>query len=397
MTETDRYLRLLLQQQGLIISAELESLFSQFSSDEKNIERVKNIQLLQKTMTQEWRIINRRAEINALQIAFPNAVVGKEYKADFDFTYYGLDDITNYQLKGFENSGLTYHTETKTIEGLPTTSGDLQLVFSYNFQGEESDAPVNQKKITIIINPDPKSLWRDIPSDKNDVYAKADSVTEIVPFLDRTLAISSKRGRSHANKGTFRDDDYAYATIENGWGIIAISDGAGSAKFARKGALIACETVIDYFKNDFTAENVDLLEQAVQTYQTDNSIKPKLLEIASQYLSVAAKKAYSNIDDFAKNNNATTSDFHATLAFVLVKRFATGCAYFSFSVGDSPLALVDQSFTEVKVLNKLDVGEYGGGTRFITMLDIFAKADFEERFNFEFISKPNYLVLMTDG
>jgi hypothetical protein len=395
MSETEQYLRMLLQQQGIVINEHSEPLFHDFVRKEENINKVKSIRGLQVSMTQHWQLIARREEISRIHFAFPNGIVGKPYEAEFNLHTYGLDDVSSYNFSGLEGSGLTYQSETNRIEGIPIISGDILLIFNYSLNGAENQEE-NQKKISIIINPDPKSLWKDLPSNAEGPYAKPDNTHETTSFLGHTLIASSKRGRSHANKGSFRDDDYAYATLNNGWGIIAISDGAGSATYSRQGSLLACQAVIDYF----TANPIDeekLLEEAISAYPNDKSIKTKLLDIAFQKLSVAAKKAHTTIEDFAASTNTTLADFHATLAFVLVKQFPTGYAFLSFAVGDCPMVLIDQSFEWVKPLNVLDVGEYGGGTRFVTMPDIFNKENFRDRFNFEFTTECPYLVLMTDG
>ncbi len=47
-------------------------------------------------------------------------------------------------------------------------------------------------------------------------------------------------------------------------------------------------------------------------------------------------------------------------------------------------------------MNKLDVGEFGGGTRFITMPEIF-RDGFSSRFGFKLIEDFSCLMLMTDG
>lgn len=397
MDETERYLRALFQQQGITIDNSVEGLFQLFASAEANIDSVKNIRLLQERMTKDWKLIARRAEINALQLAFPNGIAGKPYYTAFNFNSFGLNDIVSYTLSGFENSGLAYDLDSKIISGIPLVSGNIALVFSYKLEGEEEAALANKKEFTIIINPDPKLLWKDIPSKADDIYAKQDNVAETTSFLTHTLKAVSKRGRSHANKGSFRDDDYTYAELANGWGVIAISDGAGSAVYSRKGSQLACNAVVNYLIEHFTEDNLADLEEAIKVYTTDSSVKSKLLEIAAPYLSAAAKKAYSTIDDFATAANATVNEFHATLAFVLVKKFPEGYAFLSFAVGDCPVVLVDRAFEWVKPLNKLDVGEYGGGTRFITMPEIFTKTNFEERFNFEFVQTFPYLFLMSDG
>lgn len=397
MDETERYLRALFQQKGITINSSVEGLFQLFANTEENINSVKNIRLLQERMTKDWKLIARRADIKALQIAFPNGIVGKPYQAEFNFNSFDLNDIVAYTLTGFENSGLTYDVDSRVISGIPQTNGNITLIFAYSFEGEESATLENKKEITIIINPDPKSLWKDIPSKADDIYAKLDNVEESASFLQHTLKAVSKRGRSHANKGSFRDDDYAYTELKNGWGVIAISDGAGSAIYSRKGSELACSAVLEYFEENFNVENVTGLEEAITVFTKDNTVKSKLLEIAATFLSGAAQKAYHTIDDFATAANATVNDFHATLAFVLIKQFSEGYAFLNFAVGDCPIVLVDRSFEWVKPLNKLDVGDYGGGTRFITMSEIFTRTNFEERFNFEFTSTFPYLVLMTDG
>ncbi len=397
MNETERYLKALFEKQGIAINSHTQPLFQAFANEAANINHVKEIRQLQQRMTKDFKLIARRAEIDALPMAFPNGIVGKPYHAEFNLNALGLNDITAYTLKGFENSGLVYDMATKTISGIPQSHGDIQLVFAYHLADEEENTLANEKKINLIINPDPKSLWKNIPSNADDIYAKADEVAETTTFLTHTLKAVSKRGRSHANKGSFRDDDYAYAELANGWGLMAISDGAGSASYSRKGSLLACQAVVQYFETHFSPQNIAGLEEAINVYATDPSVKAKLLDIAAPYLSAAAKNAQDTIANFASTAKASLNDFHATLAFVLIKQFPTGYAFLSFAVGDCPVVLVDKALAWVKPLNKLDVGEYGGGTRFITMPEIFAKADFEERFNFEFTPSLPYVFLMTDG
>ena len=48
-------------------------------------------------------------------------------------------------------------------------------------------------------------------------------------------------------------------------------------------------------------------------------------------------------------------------------------------------------------MNWLDVGDFGGGTRFITMPEIFSSDKFSTRFGFKLIENFSYLILMTDG
>ena len=49
-------------------------------------------------------------------------------------------------------------------------------------------------------------------------------------------------------------------------------------------------------------------------------------------------------------------------------------------------------------MNWLDVGEFGGGTRFINMPEIFLKdSNLSTRFRFKLLDDFSYLIMMTDG
>ncbi len=48
-------------------------------------------------------------------------------------------------------------------------------------------------------------------------------------------------------------------------------------------------------------------------------------------------------------------------------------------------------------MNWIDVGEFGGGTRFITMPEIFKNENFATRFGFKLVDDFSYLILMSDG
>ena len=48
-------------------------------------------------------------------------------------------------------------------------------------------------------------------------------------------------------------------------------------------------------------------------------------------------------------------------------------------------------------MNPLDVGEFGGGTRFITMPEIFQSNNFAGRLGFRIVKDFDFLMLMTDG
>ena len=342
---------------------------------------------------------DRIAEIRQQPVRILNATVGKPYETRLDFDKLKWKDITQYEWEGLQETGLQFDEQTKQITGIPTQSGDIKIKFKFKIDGQPEDAPFNEKIITLIINPDPKSLWKNIESDRNDPYWKEDNVTEFAPLGDRYILVSSKRGRSHANIGSFREDDFAFKDLENDWSIVVVADGAGSAKLSRKGSSLACGTVIEYFSDTTAVESMSAFDELLQEH-IDNAnaeTQKKLTHFVYNTLGQCALQVHKKLHEFATNTGVTLKDVSSTLIFTLFKRYDAGYALLSFGVGDCPIAVLNKDISEVTLMNWLDVGEFGGGTRFITMPEIFKSEKFATRFGFKLLEDFAYLIMMTDG
>ena len=147
---------------------------------------------------------------------------------------------------------------TPTLESFrkdgATALSAFELTLHYRFTGIEmpSDKPVLEKKVSFVINQDPRKLWKTLPVDWDNMpepkyknedtqaeYVKVKTLTDGTPQKD--IVAASKRGRSHAQESKPRDDHFKIKHISNGWYIMAVADGAGSAKLSREGSRIACE------------------------------------------------------------------------------------------------------------------------------------------------------------
>lgn len=340
-----------------------------------------------------WKREEKIRQMVQQPVRIPNATVGKPYTATLDFEQLGWTGIAQAHFTGLEELGLAYDAATRQISGTPTQSGELKIIFHFKMEGGSEDAPFNEKPFHLTINPDPKSLWKAIDSDRSDPYWKEDNVTRFAPLGNRHILVSSKRGRSHANVGSFREDDFAFASLENGWNIVVVSDGAGSAKLSRKGSAIACNSVIDFFSHAESATDLEQLENLVQ----QGGQEKELNKAVYNCLGKAAFSTHKALEAFAAENGAALKDLSATLIFTIWKKLDAGYAFFSFGVGDCPIALLNKEVTEVTMMNWLDVGEFGGGTRFITMPEIFANEKFATRFGFKMVADFSYLILMSDG
>ena len=400
MEETKKYIQAFLSQNKIEVSPSKLSLFDDFIAKEENINSVKIIQENQKMIMANWKLKTRIDDILLQPVSLPNGTVNKKYETKLDFIKLGWNDVIYSEIKDLDDSGLEFNNEEELLFGNPIISGDLKIKLLFRIEGELEDSKLNEKIITIIINPDPKSLWKDIESDKNDSYWKEDNVAISSSFLDKNIVIASKRGRSHANVGSFRDDDFAFKNInETGWSVLAVSDGAGSASLSRQGSKMSCDLVVSYFEENFTAEYLKEFDDNLLNHhnKTDEDSSKKISHFVYDNLSKAAWYVHKELEKFAIKLERPLKDLHATLIFALVKKYDFGYAILTFGVGDCPIGLLNKDVTEIKLMNWLDVGEFGGGTRFVTMPEIFQSDKFSTRFGFKLVEDFSYLMLMTDG
>lgn len=400
MEETKRYLQSLLFQNKIDIPESKQTLFEDFINNESNITAVKIIKEKQRMIMQNWNLKNRIDDITHQSVFLPNGTVNKIYEAKIDFAQLGWIDFTSFEIQNLEETGLTFDHDSKLLFGSPIISGDLKIKLLFKIEGESEETPSHEKILTVIVNPDPKSLWKNIESDRNAPFAKDDTIAISSTFLDKKIVVASKRGRSHANAGCFREDDFAFKNLDsNGWSVLAVSDGAGSAALSRKGSKLACDTVVDYFEQNLDKENLkDFDEILLEHYKkTDLETSKKISHFVYNTLLKAAHFVNQKIEEFACNIDEELKKFHATLIFALVKKYDFGYAILTFGVGDCPIGLLNKDLTEVTLMNFIDVGEFGGGTRFITMPEIFQSEKLSSRFGFKLVDDFSYLMLMTDG
>ena len=395
MQSQKNYITQLFAARKIKISPKNETAYLEFIAQPENKAKVTLIQELQHQMAKDWEFINRKLDIQQQQIMLPNGIVGRDYFASFDLKLLELSDLQDIEILDLDAIGLTYDVDKKVILGIPVCSGNLAFRLFYSLKKNVGEIERDEKIIPIIINPDPKSLWKNLASDTSDLYWKADDCSAIYELGEKIAVIASKRGRSHANKGSFRDDDFIARHFFGGWNLIAVSDGAGSAVLGRKGAEIACTAIADYFEAYFRGTTATVFDaEALKYHGQDRSYIAK--EYTEQVLG-GAKFVYNRLQEFANSIQQPIADLHATLAFTLFKKFSFGYVILSFGVGDSPIAVIDATLSSVQVLNTIDTGEYGGGTRFITMAEIFEHQDFQSRFRSTIMEDFSYMFLMTDG
>lgn len=290
------------------------------------------------------------------------------------------------------------------IKGTPNISGDFDILLKYRYKGWYEGCNILERKFNFAINPDPRSLWKDIPTNKDIKFYKEDYVCEYVTVSEndkgpqKDIVAASKRGRSHAHEGKARDDHFQlYHNDENGWYVIAVADGAGSAKFSRKGSAVACETCVEHCKNSLA--NPDELENAIiELSEAEEGASNRTIStLIYNIIGGAALKAHRAILDTAAANEDQVRDYSTTLLLAICKKFDFGWFVASFWVGDGAMCIYDKERQYIRVLGTPDGGEYAGQTRFLTMKEIFTPESIMSRLKYSIEKDFSALMLMTDG
>jgi serine/threonine protein phosphatase PrpC len=249
------------------------------------------------------------------------------------------------------------------------------------------------------VNPDPRSLWKNLPSDATGVFAKPDAakIYLATPYLSAIAA--SLRGRSHAHEGKYREDDFGLRYIDTtGWHILISADGAGSAKFSRKGSQLACQTALtEITKRLESPENPLNAAFAKLGTAPEGHDLETLRKLSYNILIPGAYEAFTAIHKQSKESQATPRDFATTFICVITRRFADRWFLASFSVGDGGAGAVLED-GRVLTLTAPDSGDFAGQTVFLTMQQVFEDSEaLLARTKAYFCPSFKFLAVMSDG
>lgn len=351
----------------------------------------------QKTVSNNSPISQPGKVVPGKQINLPNGKVNEAYFEIIPLRINGLDNIEIIAIIGGEQIGLQLNKENSSLVGTPIVSGDFILTMEYKIKGDADNKPILQRNLIIYINPDPRSLWTEHEPDADLPFPKSHTSNCELNYSDKKVIAASKRGRSHAKDGKFRDDHFEiFHQTESDWLILTVSDGAGSAKLSREGSKIFCETVINEIISSPNKEHFETLEKLIKLEGSDKrerEIKTSLYYLIGSSL----VKAFKEVEESSKAVNAVVKDYSCTFILAICKKINDKWFIAGYWVGDGGIGiyLEDQ---EPLILGHPDSGEFSGQTRFITMPEMLNSADeIFNRIKVAEIKDFKFLALMTDG
>ncbi|MDR2498866.1 MAG: protein phosphatase 2C domain-containing protein, partial [Tannerellaceae bacterium] len=269
------------------------------------------------------------------QIIFPNGRVNQQYVVDC-LSIRRQTDIYDIYFEGLEQIGLRYDRKSSHIIGTPHEAGDFPVKMFYRKPNQQKYSSHN---MILIINHDPRSLWKPIPTSPSIEYYKEDSAMQFVlvddgPIAKKDMVGASRRGRSHAQEGKARDDDFAL-DFEDGWYIMVVADGAGSAPYSRKGSEMACRIIVEESKRQLGLKQ-EQFKDLIGSYHSNPSKESNKAagDVLYTILGAAAFKAVSAIKHEAESKGRAVKDYATTLLAAICRKFSFGWFVGSFWVGD---------------------------------------------------------------
>jgi len=258
------------------------------------------------------------------------------------------------------------------------------------------------------------SLWsyKPIPDNEPEPYDEYITKSSVADNIEITGA--RVRGKKHKHDGTNCDDWFEFDTVK-GWTIIAVSDGAGSKKFSRIGAMESCKAAIEFLKEKLNDENIneDLISK-LSLPLTDSSFMDGCGFFAA-LIQEAVAKAYEAVVnafqdrkskyDYLKiiDRDMEFKDFSGTLLLCMImpvkvnnvnEHFVISC-----QIGDGMICSVNRNSefeNALRLLGQPDSGAYSGETDFLTSESARRKESLMNKTKI-MRSEITNIMLMTDG
>ena len=343
-----------------------------------------------------------------ISISLRNGTVGKPYEIEPAAIARAIakqrnDDpersrISHLQLP--EDCGLSFHETTGAVTGTP--SRPLEELLHLDYVPSPNAASITCK-VSLLINPDPASLWKDLPPPEDAPYQK-DLLDDKEYILgDFRVIAASRRGRAHANKRDFRDDDFAVGYADStGWLVVVVADGAGSAKYSRKGSQIACKVASERLVASLNSPEYETVSPPQIQQDEGEAIKPR--KWLKELLYEAALDAHYKIREEAEKPSETLPEspsirnYDTTLILLVMKKLERGYFTATFSIGDGGAGIL-QSPDQAEPLTRADSGEHAGQTTFITVASNLSNdpGNLEKRFRMSTTMDFTAALVMTDG
>ncbi|QDU93854.1 PP2C family serine/threonine-protein phosphatase [Lignipirellula cremea] len=249
--------------------------------------------------------------------------------------------------------------------------------------------PAEPLESTMPVTP-VKPQWNNLEPPADDPDFVLNETSRVERLNDWQAIGASVRGKSHAHKGTFRDDAFDMATCGD-WTLTAVSDGAGSSPLSRVAAQIACAKVVKSLQGTLANYTLSAPPGDMEKLNSD-------LTRLRSFLVEAGRVAQEAVLREVNQRGLQVRDMYATLLVMVHTAWGKHEIVAALQVGDGAIGVLfekDSGEQECTVLGDADHGEYSSETRFLTTPGI--DREFSSRVKFTVKSRIQCIAVMSDG
>ena len=323
----------------------------------------------------------------------PNAKAGQLYAGKLDGTDSSGSSVRVRDVRFSVDLGIVFNESSGELRGTPVADGDHTLSLQWSSDGLSWQSG----ECLLIVNPDPRSLWKNTDPPADDPYWKANTDGTLIAGPNYKIAAASRRGRSHEHVGSFRDDDFfVQHDAVSGWSVLIVADGAGSAKSSRWGSKLAVEAAGGHIASNLSGEFGARMTKELARWSSDMAAASKAMNTPFYLLfQEASKLAVQAIESEATSKGVPPKEYSTTLLAAAVRRDGNETFLAAFWMGDGAIAAYGPK-GKVRLMGAPDSGEFAGQTRF---LDRSALNDqgFGKRVVLGRYTGLDAVILMTDG
>lgn len=276
---------------------------------------------------------------------------------------------------------------------------------------EDLEVVLNPSKPSNLIEKT-ASLWKynPIPSDEPEPFEEYISSH----YENDSVSVTGARvrGKKHKHDGTNCDDWFEFDTSDD-WIIAAVSDGAGSKKFSRIGAMESCKAAVSFIKEKLAEVPKEMvlklsLPLGKSEFMESCGYFASIIQDAVIYASDAVKDAFESRKSKFEylriiDRDMELKDFSGTLllSMMIPLKIENETEYFVLTcqIGDGMICSVDRSAEYDKALRLLgepDSGAYSGETDFLTSEKMQQKERLMSKTKV-MRGKTSVIMLMSDG
>lgn len=325
-------------------------------------------------------------------IGLPNGRANEHYCGKISGSLGDGQEIQILDVKIPEDIGLEFRLESGELIGTPNKAGEFMLYVKWSCTPGTSHTGVAH----LIINPDPRSLWKCIEPPANAPYQKANTDSITLTGAQSRIAAASRRGRSHEHAGLFRDDDFlAITNDKTGWTVLIVADGAGGSKYSREGSRLAVSTMGTILDENLGSEIGKSLEEALENWDRKPESRRLLGETFHSLFHKACKEAVQSIENAAAALKANPRDYSTTLLAAVIRDHGGKTFVATFWLGDGAIVAYGPKGT-VRLMGMPDGGEFAGQTRFLDRAEVMG-INFAKRVRIGRFEDLTAIILLTDG